>query len=126
MWDDQREVPADQMPEEARAYAEAVMAYQDHPIVQEHFHQITLCQLPLPDGGAMPFFVMEFRAQNAAVLVWEDGHGNWGVGDWQELASSDAVLQVDLAYFQGSAALSFAAALEHLRETRPPRDERGP
>lgn len=108
------------MPDEAQEYAQAIVAFQDHPVVREYFHQITLCQLPLPDGGVMPFFVLEFRTARAAVLVWNDGQGNWGVGDWQPLAVADAPFAVDIAYFQDRpAAPSFAAALEQLRMSSP-------
>jgi hypothetical protein len=121
MWDSEQPVSPEEMPEEACEYAEAIVAYRDHPVIRQYFHQITLCQLPLPDGGAMPFFVLEFRAGNDVAFVWDDGRGNWGVGDWQPLGNPAAAPPLDIDFFQGRpAAPSFAAALEHLRQSRPP------
>jgi hypothetical protein len=58
------------------------------------------------------------------VLVWNDGKGNWGVGDWQRLSRSDAVIQADVDYFQGRPATpSFVAALQQLLQSKPPPDE---
>jgi hypothetical protein len=111
---------ADPLPEEAREYAQAIVAYQDHPVVRDHFHQITLFHLPLPDGGAVPFFVLEFRDQGYAVLVWNDGQGHWGVGDWQPLPGGDAPLHVSIEYFHSRpAAPSFVAALQQLVQSKP-------
>jgi hypothetical protein len=120
-------VPLDDMPEEARDYAAAIMAYQDHPVVRDHFHQISLCHLPMPGGGVLPFFVLEFRDGTNAVFVWSDGHGNWGVGDWQRLPSADATMQADIDYFQGRpAAPSFAKALQQLLESKPEGESSSP
>jgi hypothetical protein len=120
-------MPDDEMPEEAREYAAALMAYQDHPVVRDHFHQITLCHLPMPDGGVLPFFVLEFRDGAHGVLVWNDGHGNWGVGGWQRLAEPDATIQADMDYFQGRpAAASFALVLQQLLDSKPEGESASP
>jgi hypothetical protein len=120
---DDSSVQLDEMPDEAREYAAAIMAYQDHPVVRDYFHQITLCHLPMPDGGVLPFFVLEFRDRADAVLVWNDGQGNWGVGAWQRLPSDSATVAADMDYFQGRpAAPSFAHALQQLIESKPARD----
>jgi hypothetical protein len=120
MWGDEQEVPADELPDEAREYAQAILAFQDHPAVKQYFHQITLCQLPLPDGGTLSFFVLEFRDGLDAVLVWSDGQGNWAAGDWQRLPSPDGAVRADVSYFQGRpAARSFAGALQQLLASRP-------
>jgi hypothetical protein len=120
MWNAEDPVPQDLMPEEARAYAEAIVAYRDHPVVRDHFYQIRLCQLPLPDGGVVPFFVLEFRDAGHAIFVWSDGRGNWSVGDWRPLLPPDTPLHADLAYFHGRpGASSFGTALQQVLRTRP-------
>lgn len=117
-------ISPDGVPEEARQYMAAVLGEQEHPLVRDHFHQVTWLSLPLPDHQPIAFFALEFRSGMCAALIWQDGQGNWGAGAWLPLPHADADITcrsgLSLNYFQGvQAHESMSGALEQLAAAMP-------
>jgi hypothetical protein len=127
-----RPVSPGQIPEEARQYMAALQQHQDHPFVQRHFFQVTWLSLIVPNHGQVDFFVLEFRVGQQSALIWQDGQGNWGAGQWLRLSHPDADItclpsSLSLQYFQGSKANpSLAAALDLLAASKPAEPDAAP
>ena len=121
---EQRPVSLEQVPEEARQYMAALQTYRDHPFVRQRFHQITQLSFFIPGHGQVEFFALEFRIGLESALIWQDGEGNWGAGQWLSLSHSDADVtcppsQLSLQYFQGAqASASLGAALDLLAASK--------
>lgn len=117
---EERPVSPEQIPEEARQYILAIQSHEAHPLVRQHFHQVTWLTLTVPGQGNVNFFALEFRIGRSAALVWEDGQGNWGAGRWVSLSHENADITcppspLSLAYFQNAQANpSLEAALDLL------------
>lgn len=110
--------------DEARLYLAALDAQRDHPLVRDHFLQVTRFTWFVATQGTVEFYALEFRVGSAAALVWNDGQGHWGAGDWLPLADAEADLvspptPLSLRYFEGRKAhRTFAAALRQLEAAR--------
>lgn len=117
-------VSPEEVPEEARMYMAALQPHEDHPFVRQHFHQVTRLSLALPGGGQADFFALEFRVGQEAALIWADGQGSWGAGQWLPLSHSDADITcppspLSLEYFQRAQAQpSVLAAIDQLAASK--------
>lgn len=117
---DERPVSPEQVPEEAQMYMAALQPHQDHPFVRQHFYQVTWLSFIVPGHGQAEFFALEFRSGQESALIWTDGAGNWGAGQWIQLSHPDADITcppspLSLQYFQGAqASPSLGAAIDLL------------
>ena len=122
---EERPVSPEQVPEEVRQYMAALSQHQNQPFVQRHFFQVTWLSLAGPKHGQADFFALEFRAGQNAALIWQDGQGNWGAGQWLRLPHADADITcppspLSLLYFQGAQInRSLGGALELLAASKP-------
>ena len=122
MADDPQPIPPDQVPEPVRLYMAELRPHFGSAFVQRHFRQITCLSFVAPDQPPADFFALEFRVGQEAALIWTDGQGRWGAGQWLTLAHPDADLttppsQLSLQYFESAPPLpSLGAAIEMLTE----------
>jgi hypothetical protein len=121
---EERPASPEQVPEEARMYLAALRPHHEHPFVRQHFHQVTWLSFTVPGHGQIDFFALEFHVGREAALIWADGRGNWGAGQWLPLSHADADVTcppspLSLQYFQGAPAdPSLGAAVERLAASR--------
>lgn len=77
-----------------------------------------------PNYERVDFFALEFRVGQKAALIWADGQGNWGAGQWLPLSHPNADITcppspLSLQYFQGAEAnASLIAAVERLAASK--------
>jgi len=114
-------VQPEQVSDEARVYLAALESQKGHPLVASHFYQVTHFTWHLATQGKVEFYALEFRVGPRAAMVWNDGEGHWGAGDWLTLPDgpdADVVTRLTLQYFENRKGYrTFLGALKRLTAT---------
>ena len=122
-----KEIPIDpaSVPEDAKRMFALIEAHKDHPLIEHHFHQISIITLSVPNGGQATMYLPDFRDGLYAALFWDDADGNWGSGGWIPIAHVDADITCppsafSIEYLQNNPAFPIArSVMDHLFNTRP-------
>jgi hypothetical protein len=113
------------VPDEARRMLALIETHKDHPLIKNHFFQITIITMIVPGGGPATMFLPDCRDGLYAALFWDDAEGNWGSGGWIPVAHEGADVTCppsafSIDYMQNNPAFPTAAAvMDHLYRTRP-------